>query len=220
MIRTLAVSKVEESIRAKGKVRRTSREWRKSWYFWNMWVGNAKKWCWKTESQRALNVRLRNLNVFLEALGRQQGSWAKEWHSQVCFRNITPEALGTADWGEMGGGRHRSHLESGCVRSSMRLGIAVMGKWKWRHDSRDTTEVDLIALGNQLAMRGRRSWKWLWSHLQIELQFSTPHPASIVFAMGLCSSSHPEMKSICLPPQIGFRFYIAWVLNQHWIMLV
>lgn len=65
ILRILAVHKGEESMPAKGKVMRTLRERRKVWYFWNMWVVNARKRCWKSKSQRALNVTLRTLNVFL-----------------------------------------------------------------------------------------------------------------------------------------------------------
>ena len=44
MLRTLTVyNTVEGRTLAKGKVMRTFREWRKAWYFWNMWVENARK---------------------------------------------------------------------------------------------------------------------------------------------------------------------------------
>ena len=44
MLRTLIVyNKVEGRTLANGKVMRTFREWRKAWYFWNMWVENARK---------------------------------------------------------------------------------------------------------------------------------------------------------------------------------
>lgn len=50
---------------AKVEVMRTFREWRKVWCFWNVWVENARKCCQKNKSQKALNIMLRNLNVFL-----------------------------------------------------------------------------------------------------------------------------------------------------------
>lgn len=93
ILRTLAVSKVEESMLAKGKVMRTFREWRKVWYFWNMWVENARTWCWESVSQRALNVILWNVNFFCRqwVIGKCFEHLCFGW---MCLRKITPEALG------------------------------------------------------------------------------------------------------------------------------